>query len=535
MLKELFIKNIILITSAKIEFYKGLNVISGETGSGKSAILEALNLSMGAKTDTSLIRHGEEKAEVTALFDLKNLSKTKETLDELGLLFDDPDILTIKREISLTGKSRSWINERPVQQATLKKVSETLLEMVSQHANHRLFQTDYHLELLDLFAESHSLLNPFQIAFKTYLDLKKQEEALQKRIPLALREIEVCLREIEEIEKANLKEGEEDLLFEEYSLLNTLEERTTLAKQLETLLSGEKGVLNLLTKGKGAAALLIQKDSTIKNDLSSFNQICIEIEELSYALRKYIGKLDIDPSRIQFLESRLSQINLLKKKYGKTIEEISSYLTTRKQDLKELETLEDQLILKKEERELLEKNVHEFASNLSSLREEKSNLLGKLVTKELKELHMEEAVFQVDLKKESLNILGQESAEFFLFSNKGERKIPIKDGASGGEIARVLLALQTILAEKKGLGTLIFDEIDANIGGRAALTIGEKLKKIGETGQVLCITHFPQVARQADHHHQISKQVENGRTESFIVKLDKLTRDVELARMEGRA
>lgn len=535
MLKELILSNIILIDKTHIHFEGGFTVLSGETGSGKSAILEGLQLILGGKTDLSLIRHGEDKLTATAIFDLSLLPSCKSFLEEKGIDTQDSELLIIKREITSSGKSRAFINHQSVHLHLLKELKEHLLEIVNQHANFRLFDTDQHLQFLDTFGDLLNLRSSYKHSWQNKCVLAKELSALQGSLPKTHIEMQQCIKAIAEIEEAAPKEGEEDELFKQYSLLASGYERLQTSNALEAGLGPEKGALALMIRSKPYFTALQEKDASLANEFALFPQIFLELEELLYSIRKYASHIETDPIRLESLNKRLTLLTALKRKYGPTIEEVNSYLEEQKKRLHTLQNIETEIENLKERFETAEKTAETLARELSSKRQDAAAHLESAMTAQLEDLNMPCAKFHVVLEASPLCESGGEKVEFYLDSNVGEKKIPLKDGASGGELARVLLAFHVLLAGKEGIGTLIFDEIDANIGGATASGIGSKLKNLGKSLQVLCITHFPQVAKYADHHLGITKSTQGGRTFSQILELSSHERKEELLRMAGKA
>lgn len=532
MLKQLNIQNIILIEQAVIVFDKGLNVISGETGSGKSAILDGLQLILGARTDTALIRHGAEKAVVEADFDISAMPHCQEFLEEKGIECDAGELF-IRREIYSNGKSRAFINQQSVQLSLLKALSELLLEIVSQHANQKLLTVEHHRFLLDLYGGYHDKLLEYKAKWEKHQALEKHLSELRATLPQALREIEICTREVDEIHAARLKDNEEEELFAEYTLLASSEERLGHAKTLEQAFGSERGILAQLSRCKSACQQLAAKDSEFAEQLALYPQIVLEAEELLHSLSRYLARSNADPHRLETVNERLTLVNRLKRKYGKTVAEVQGYKQHQELRLKKLETIEVAIEAAAEELALSNAEIVKLADALSAKREKTSALLAKKMTAELVELNMQNAVFHIAQEKQAINSTGQDRIEFLLTSNKGEKQIALRENASGGELARVLLALQVLLADKEKISSLIFDEVDANIGGTTASIIGEKLKTIGKSLQVICITHFSQVAKFADYHLQISKSVQKGRTVAEVTTLDPKLREKELSRMVG--
>ncbi|MBS4168752.1 DNA repair protein RecN [Parachlamydia sp. AcF125] len=535
MLKHLIIRNLILIEYVEIPFENHLNVLSGETGAGKSAIMHALALIAGARADSSFIRNGTEKGSVEAIFDIERLPTVCHLLEEAGIEHTLEEELIIRREISPQGKSRAFINNQFVQQALLKKVGEQLIEMISQHATQDLFSTEHHRSVLDLYGSHHLLLNQFQQNWDKENALRKKIEQLISAEAQRLRDIEVCLYELEELDEARLKNGEDEELFAEYSLLSNSEERLSKSQTVyQGLQSKREAVLPLLNQYVLVLERLASLDPTTQEIYQSCHHARLELQEVAYSLQAYINKIDVCPERIQTINERLALINKLKRKYGSSIEEIQAYQEKTKQKLHALENVLSEIeILQEEVAKLTESNT-ELCQKLSTQRKTTAKLLEEALEKELRTLNMPKVKFHVRISPQLRNRMGDDHIEFFLSPNIGEKEIAIRECASGGELSRLMLALQTLLAGRGQIPTLIFDEIDANIGGETASIVGEKLKEIGQKHQVLCITHFPQVAQHAFAHWHIFKQEKEGRTYSSIERLDKKKRQAELARMAGK-
>jgi DNA repair protein RecN (Recombination protein N) len=534
MLKQLSITNIILIESIEISFGTGLNVLSGETGSGKSAIMNALNLIIGGRADTALIRRGCQKGSVEGIFDIDNLPFIQHFLGEAGINHDKGDDLIIRREINLNGKSRHFINNQATQGSCIRQIGSYLASIIGQHANQWLLLTDKHRETVDIYGELQETLQIFGSSFAEENRLSKILNDLLTNESKRFREIEMYQKELEELQSACIKDGEDDEIFAEYSLLTQAETRSTKVNDIIEALSGERSsVISLLNRQKSNLEDLTEMDKSFAETSKSYKNALLEIQEICYSLRSYQSTIEYNPQRAHKLNERLTLITKLKKKYGNTVSEIREY---QNQTFKTLETLENQDVYiedLKNELSLIEIKNNELSAKISEKRKVAAIKFERAMTDELRSLNMPKVVFEVELTSQKRNAKGDDHLEFYLIPNVGEHRIPIKASASGGELSRILLAIQTLLAGKEKIPTLIFDEIDSNIGGETASIIGEKLKEIGENTQVLCITHFPQVAKHATHHYQISKKEENGRTFTNVVCLNNDTKANELTRMIG--
>lgn len=535
MLKSLCIHNLILIESADIAFESNLNVLSGETGSGKSALMHALSLIAGERSDAGMIRRGCEKGSVEAIFSIDHLPALSAILDESGIDHEKGQELIIRREMSLSGKNRSFINHQAAQQGLLKKIGSHLIDIVSQHATQRLFSLEQHRVLLDLFGELTGKGEEFKSAWERENALRHELNRLKNSEAERIREIEICERELEELEEARLQEGEEEDIFAEYSRLANAEELSSKVAEVMNVLSGERSqTITQLLRQKTTFDQLIGIDPSLKETAEAYQNAVLELEEISYMLRDYHSRIQHDPDRLQQINVRLTVINKLKRKYGAAIADVKAYQQKTKDKLKALESADCRIEELTEELTATSEAVDALAGTLSQERKRAAKQLEAALTDQLHTLNMAKATFLIEITPQKRCSSGDDRVEFFLIPNVGEHRIAIKDGVSGGEMSRVLLALQTLLTGKSSTPTLIFDEIDANIGGATAVIIGNKLKEISRKHQVLCITHFPQVASQADHHLQIAKEENDGRTVSRIRSLDQSDREEELLRMVGK-
>jgi DNA repair protein RecN (Recombination protein N) len=533
MLKYLNIQNIILVEQAAIPFHLGLNILTGETGSGKSAIMHGLSLAIGERADTSLIRQGCEKGIVEAVFEIGNAALLS-LLDEGGIEHDVGQDLIIRREIAQSGKGRVFINNQMAQLSFLRKLGLQLVQIVGQHANQSLLSLDYHRDVLDLYGNLQTLLQRFQQSYECEKKLGMELEQLMQQESQRLREIDVCQRELEELEEAQIKEGEDEELFAEYTLLCHAEEISTKMNEIHQALSGERQpLLATLNRQKQTLESLVKIDPSLQESAQAFQNVFLELQEISHTLRQYQGRLHFDPDRLYHINERLSLLSRLKRKYGATVEEILRYQGQTQTKLNRLENAENEIEQLQQQLQAIEVQTHQFAQELTFQRQQYASQCEQALTKHLQSLNMHKAEFNIQVTPQKRTRDGDDRVEFFLRPNVGERQIPLKEGASGGEISRVLLALQALLAGKEKTATLIFDEVDANIGGETATIVGDKLREISQQHQVICITHFPQVASQADHHLQISKEEREGRTITQVQKLDASSRQLELARMAG--
>ncbi|MEI6242680.1 MAG: AAA family ATPase [Chlamydiota bacterium] len=530
MIHSIYLKNFVLFEEEKIFFQKGLNIITGETGSGKSAILSALSLLFGEKADTTLIRQGEEKACVEATFHPGHLLSLEALCKKEDLDLVLP--LSIRREICTSGKSRSFLCDQLISLSTLKEIGKILGEIIDQNTHSSLFSLPYQEHLFDLFADVVDIKKEFSKTWEEHLHLAKEiTESSQKleQKQLYLLQIE---EKIQEIENAQLQKDEEKNLQDEFLRLSNMHEMQEKIDLLYNSFFQENSLLFTLQKNIQLLQSLLSLDPSLQETLDLLSSAQIELTEVSHNLRNYKGKLQENPHRLQEIEDRLSQIFKLKKKYGNSIEDIQASVQIAHTEKEFFTLLKEGIIEKKEKQEKLKIQLQEASRVLSHKRKEKIKLFEKQMNQALSSVNLHNALFNVSIEKKECTPTGEDQIEF-LFSANNESPLPLEKCASGGEISRLLLLIKTMLADKEGAFSLVFDEIDANVGGESASLIGEKLKKIGTSRQVLCITHFVQVAYLADHHIRVSKKETSGKMQSSVEVLSKEKRKEEYSRMLG--
>jgi DNA repair protein RecN (Recombination protein N) len=534
MLKALSITNIILIEEASIEFEKGLNVLSGETGAGKSAILKALSLILGEKSETHLIRKGAEKAIVEALFDISALPEVQQFLSEAGFSHDPDDDLVIRRELSANGKSRAFINHQIAQRPLLEQLGLHLIDHVGQHAHQSLLSLNTHRNVVDLFGGHSALREQFKTEWQHLKQLQQELDELTQNESRRLRDIESYTHELQELDEANLKPGEEEELYAEYKRLVNFEEIAAKLDEVLVILSGEgRAPLPAFYRCKNLIEKIAALDSSLQPTATSLHNIYVELQEHQYSLNQYRAHLDFDAQHLEKINTRLALLNSLKKRYGGTFEAIEFYRQQAREKLALLENADQHIEDLRKELEQSETHLQTIGKKLTAVRRHSAMQLQALILDHLRPLNMQRAGLEIRLSPAPRSDNGEDLIEFFFAPNVGEHLLSVRDCASGGELSRLLLALKTAIARLQNTPTLIFDEIDANIGGETATLVGQKLKAIACDRQVLCITHLPQIAHMADQHLYISKQELKGRTTSTVQKLSKALRKKELARMLG--
>jgi len=534
MLKQLRLTNIVLVESAAIEFSAGLNILSGESGSGKSAVMNALNLIAGERSDASYIRRGADKGVVEAIFDISTITPLRHLLEESGIDHELDSELIIRREITSAGKSRAFINNQLAQLALLRQISNYLFDVVGQHANQKLLSLEYHRQALDLFGDLQPQVSSFSKSWDEENHTRQTIERLVQSEAQRMRDIEICRIEIEELEDCNLKDGEEEEVFAEYTQLSHAEELMQKTGDLTRMLSGEKNaVLTQLNRQKSTLEQLVQLTPSLAETAASYVNALLELEEIAHTLQVYEGRIEHNPQRAEALSKRLELVTRLKRKYGTTFNEIQTYLKNTKAKLEQLETADDQIESLRETLAVLTAANNSLAGKLSAHRQSAAKKLQKAIIDHLRALNMPKVDICIEIIPQKRTRLGDDKIEIFITPNVGEHKVSLRECASGGELSRMMLAMQAVLAGKEKMPTIIFDEIDANIGGETATVVGEKLRDIAKEHQVLCITHFPQVAKFAEHHIRISKEEIDGRTVTLVDSLDDITHKKELVRMLG--
>ncbi|WP_431357071.1 DNA repair protein RecN [Paraclostridium benzoelyticum] len=528
-------KNCALIEELRLDIDKNLNILTGETGSGKSIIIGALGLCLGGKYDRSFLRKGTEKGLVEALFDVNN-QKLKEKLLENGIDIEEDNQIIISKEIFNDGKSISRINGRNVKVSFLKEISNYLIDIHGQHQNQVLFDKDTHIDFLDLFGEE--LLYESKSDYeKTYIEYNEVKKALNvltenKDDMQIQREIDLIKFQINEIESANLNENEyEDLLKQRDVYRNGEKIFTNLNNAYLNLYDGSINSVYFISKSLGDLGAIAQYDEKLNDYNDTIERIMYELQDISRDIRSYKENIDFSPYELEQIEQRVDEINTLRRKYGDTIEEILVYKDKINERLDEILNRDEKV----EELKLKLKKVEDVleikAEKLTQKRKEVARNLQEKLLYELKSLNMKNVVFEVSFGKSTFNTKGQDDIEFMISFNLGEDIKPIYKVASGGEMSRFMLAFKTILADIDEIDTLVFDEIDTGISGIAAQIVGEKLSLIAKKKQIICITHLPQIAANADTHYCIEKKTSNERTFTVISRLDDNERKDEIARL----
>jgi DNA repair protein RecN (Recombination protein N) len=532
MLTDLFIKNFAIIDNLHVSFREGLNVLTGETGAGKSIIIDAVNLVLGGRASMDIIRTGEEEAVVEALFDLSGHDGIVAELKESGTECDGE--LLVKRTISCSGRNRVFIGGGLSTLSSLTDISRRLINIYGQHESQTLLKQDNHLVLLDGYASLGPLRERFSSLYDSYRRLSSEIRRIDEGEREAARRMDLLAFQSGEISSAAISPGEEEEIEQERQLLANAEKLHNVSlAAFEALYGGDANILGslrvVLTGIKEISAI----DPSLKEPTELLNGAFLQLEESALALRDYSARIDADPQRLSSLDDRLDLIHRMKKKYGATIEEVLAYKEEINRELEALRNREETRSGLESELKRLEGEIAELGKELSVKRQKGAKALKSAMEKELHELAMRHAHFDVVLERlNEPREYGLERAEFLFSPNPGESPKPLARIASGGELSRLMLALKQVHPESD-VPTLVFDEVDSGIGGATSSLVGEKLKRVAAGQQVLCITHLPQMAAFADHHLKVEKLVETGRTRTVVSPLTGEERVREMARMLG--
>ncbi len=533
MLTDLIIKNFAIIENLHVTFGSGFNVLTGETGAGKSIIIDAVNLLLGGRARGEIIRTGEDEASVEAIFDLSEELLLGRRLVAAGL--DNDGELLVRRMIARSGKNRIFINGSPVSLTQLRELISGLVNIYGQHEHQNLQRTETHLKLLDSFAGLQEPLAAYRSAFAAYQQLQKELDSLNFAERERQQRLDMLGFQQQELLNANLEAGEDEELERERSILQHAEKLTAATVGgYETLYAGQHAACEKISVVADQLEALQQIDPQLGSLAKLLQTNLYSLEDIASELRDYSEKLDFEPQRQQQVEDRLALLSSLKRKYAPTIAELLEYLEQISAELNNLSDIEGRREQLRQQLEVQKELLIESGKHLTRQREKASFELATEVERELSDLAMANADFSLHfavLAEPSID--GLESGQFYLAANPGEEAQPLAKIASGGELSRIMLALKRSVPEGDGVRTLIFDEVDAGIGGEAATAVGEKISRLGKDLQVLCVTHLPQVAAFADQHYQVVKQEKNGRTTTKLNLLDTNARIAEMARMLG--
>ena len=533
MLQELTIKNFVIISSLHLGFTDGMTALTGETGAGKSIIIDAVSLLAGARSSIEYIRQGSDKCLVEGLFDLPKQHEFSLLMEELGIEVDEAGLI-VQRDLNISGKSVSRVNGRIVTLTNLRRIGQFLVDIQGQNDHQELMHPESHLRLLDSFGDSafQEKKIRYQTAYHSYITLMNQVRKFKQNDQSFVQRIDMLTFQQEEIGNAKLSIGEEEKLMEEREKL------TNYQKIVDSLSYSYQAMTNEETNSLDVIGSASQELQTIASLDTDYEGISDNVHSAYYLLQDAVSEigrqldlLELDEERLDIVNERLELIHQLKRKYGDSIEIILNYYDQISEELLDSDFSGDKL--ERLEKELYEKEneLQHLAEMLQAARKKMAKKLESAIQNELKDLYMENARFEVSFKESSFNAEGVDEVEFYITTNPGEPLKPLVKVASGGEISRVMLALKTIFSKTQGLTSIVFDEVDTGVSGRVAQAIADKIYQIGLNSQALCITHLPQVAAKADHQLFIRKEIVDGRTLTKVEELTERDRIDEIARM----
>ena len=536
MLSLLKINNLALIEEVVWEMGSGLIGITGETGSGKSMVIGALKLIVGQRADTELIRTGEDTCTVEAIFDLKDCSDINIILDESGLEPCSENQLVIRRVLDKKATNKQFINCSPVTLNTLKKIGKLLVDLHGPHDHHSLFSSERQLSLLDAYAGLTEITRQHSLAYKKFKSLQSEYDELINSERSNEQAIDLLKHQINEIDEADIKEDEEEQLYKSYHVSRNSKSLLEASSKIISELHGEEhSVIDQLMQLMRSFKELEKFDSSATEYTEKFENALVEIQELQNQLETYAGSIEMEPSKIEEIECRVDLIETLKRKYGNSLGEVLGFRESAHEKLNKNENRHEELKRLEKEIEESQSEMQKISEKITKKRISASPKLAKLVTNELKDLGFKKSIFEISLEqKEKPTSMGAESIEFLFAPNPGEPSKALRSIASSGEMSRVMLALKSTLAGEDAIPVLVFDEIDANVGGAIAQSVGIKMASLGKSHQVISISHLPQVASLSKSHYVVKKEFTNeGRTRSEIMKVGGKERVAEVARMLG--
>jgi len=547
MLKTLHIQDYALIEKIAVEFGKGLNIITGETGAGKSILIDALGMLLGERASTEVVRKGAQKSFVEGIFDVEQNSKIKKLLEENDIDFVNE--LIVRREISLKGSNRSFLNDTPVTLGLLKEAGNLLVDLHGQHEHQSLLRTETHIEVLDEFAGVEQSLIKYQYQYSVLNKIISELKELRQKEKILAEKKDYYSFQVKEIDAVSPEAGEDKLLEDELLILENSERLLELGNSIyEKLYETDESVYDTITKIQNEINELNSIDKSFSEVSEEFRTAVTIIKDVSDYMRAYREKVDLDPERLESMRSRLSSLNLLKKKYGGSIENILELRKKLGDELDLAENFSERITELESQIKTQREKCGKEAEALSAKRKSSAKVVEKEIVNALDHLGITDSVFKVSItqnpadsstenyivtgeKKFRCSSSGYDSIEFYISTNRGEDPKPLIRVASGGEISRIMLALKTILAKNDKLPLLIFDEIDTGVSGRIAQKVGQSLKALSKFHQIISITHLPQIAGFADHHFMVKKEAAGDRVISSLNKLDEESRIREIAKL----
>lgn len=545
MLKRLYIKDFALIDELEVQFSSGLNILTGETGTGKSIIIGALSLLLGDRASADVVRQGRDKAVIEGLFQRPvNIDG-----DDFQIDFDNsPDGLLLRREVHATGRSRAFANDSPISNTILSSIGDLLVDLHGQHQHQTLLHVQKHIDYLDNFGLSQQERESLSSTYKQYRSISNKLKSLRDQEIQLNEKRELLEFQVTEISNAQLQENEEDALELEERQLRNSEKLFQVAKQLEDVLySGEGSVSEKLSFAQNTLSGMVNIDESIGKWVQACESARISIEDVAKSFQTYVSKIEYNPQRLEEVRERLGLFSHLKKKYGVSIEEVLSFYEQAKVSLGQIETVGDEIKELESQRLDHEKILVDLCQSISIKRQSATETLCHQTEIALKDLGLKGGIFRINLdrnevqsgglkigaKRFAVTDQGIDTAEFLISLNPGEDPRPLAKIASGGEISRIMLALKSVLADADKMPVLVFDEIDTGISGRIARVVGKRLKDLANNHQVICITHLPQIASMGDAHFGVEKEVKDERSRTLIRRLTDDEKIVEIAKLLG--
>lgn len=532
MLELLHIENIAIIEAADIEFAPGFNALTGETGAGKSIVIDSLSAVLGQRTSRELIRTGAEKAFVSAAFS----GTVPELTETLGIQPEADGTLLLQREIQTDGKNVCRVNGRPVTVGQLRALGARLLNIHGQHDGQQLLDEEQHIVYLDSFDRVETLAITYAEKYKDFTDIRRQIGALQMDEAEKARRVDTLQYQIEELRRAKLTPGEEEELTARRGMLRNAEKFLDAVAGADYALNGDDsggGALSALRQAQDALGGVRHLDDAFGQLYERLGEAYSEVYDIAATVEDKRGELDVSPGELDRVESRMDLLYRLKKKYGATVEDMLDYQARCEAELAQIEDAGDTLARLEQALSKAEKEARQAAQALSDARKAAADRLTAQILTELQQLDMGKIRFAVDFAEKPLDSDGMDTVRFLMSANVGEELRPIHKIASGGELARIMLAMKNVLSEQDHVGTMVFDEVDTGVSGRAAQKVAEKMARISRRKQVLCVTHLPQLAAMADTHFSVEKGERGGRTYTEVRRLDREQRRQELARLTG--
>lgn len=535
MLQTLSIRNFAIVENLTVSFGPGLNVITGETGAGKSILTGALGLLLGGRADKTLIRSGEETCTVEASFSLTDPDAINAVLEELGLTSCEDGALVLRRVLSTKDSGRALVNDSAITAQGLRRIGELLVDMHGPHDHQSLLSSAFQRDLLDAYGRHHSALDAYSVHYRTLMECRAAMSELEGTDDQRVAEqIDWLTHQIKEIEDAALTPGEDQTIEQEHAVVANAQRILELANGIQNgLTDDEQSAFQILASIQNPLhelAGLLPEAGTWHEEVIS---VTTQLQELSRTLASRVSKIEGDPVRLQWLEDRLALIHKLKRKFGGSLESVLAHLETSKEKLQALSSRGQRLAELKAEENRIQCLLQIAGKALGQKRRDTASKLARAITKELRPLGFNQGAFDVTLTETEPGAAGMDAVEFLFAPNPGEATRPLRAIASSGEISRVMLAVKSVLADVDGIPVLVFDEIDANVGGEVGTAVGAKLAVVAKHHQVLCITHLPQVAVQGAQHFAVRKEVKGGRTRTLIEPVEANDRVEEVARMLG--